>query len=112
MVSTKMDPSYKVDEGYSEDTRSQDDPDSPMRMESGGDDALQTQMITDAVTALGEGEKSGKPFLRLSELKACLTELHRIRVQHPTYPQGLFHSFRCRSIMASVSQRSDHYFPC
>ena len=55
MVSTKMDPSYKVDEGYSEDTRSQDDSDSPMRMEPGGDDVL-----FDAVMALGDGEKSGE----------------------------------------------------
>lgn len=59
MVSPKMDLSYKVDEGYSEDTRSQDDPDSPMRMDSGGDDVIPTQTILDAVMALGEGEKSG-----------------------------------------------------
>lgn len=59
MLSSKMDLSYKVDEGYSEDTRSQDELDSPMRMESGGDDVLPTQTIFDAVMALGEGEKSG-----------------------------------------------------
>ena len=59
IVSPKMDLSYKVDEGYSEDTRSQDDPESPMRMESEGDDMLPTQTIFDAVMALGEGEKSG-----------------------------------------------------
>ena len=60
MVSPKMDPSYKVDEGYSEDARSQDDTDSPMRTDSGGDDILPTQMTFDTVMALGEGEKSGK----------------------------------------------------
>ena len=59
-VPAKMDLSYKVDEGYSEDARSQDDPDSPMRMESGGDDMLPTQMVLDAVMAFGEGEKKGK----------------------------------------------------
>ena len=59
VVSAKMDLSYKVDEGYSEDTRSQDDPDSPMRMES-GEDMLPTQVTVDAVMALGDGEKSGK----------------------------------------------------
>lgn len=55
MVPAKMDTSYKVDEGYSEDTRSQDDSDSCLRMEPGGDD-----MLFDAVMALGEGEKKGK----------------------------------------------------
>ena len=60
MVSTKMDPSYKVDEGYSEDTRSQDDPDSPMRMEQGGDETLPTQMAFEAVMARSDGEKGGK----------------------------------------------------
>lgn len=59
MVSAKMDLSYKVDEGYSEDTRSQDDPDSPMRTESGGEEILPTQIAMDAVMVLGDGEKGG-----------------------------------------------------
>ena len=70
MVTTKMYASYKVDEGYSEDARSQDDPDSPMRMESGGDDMLQTQVAYNAVMALGDGEKSGKPFTKSSTIRA------------------------------------------
>lgn len=70
MVSPKMYASYKVDEGYSEDTKSQDDPDSPMRMEPGGEDTLQNPMIGDAVMALAEGEKSGGPFSTISGLKA------------------------------------------
>lgn len=74
MVSTKIYTSYKVDEGYSEDTRSQDDPDSPMRMDPGGDDLLQNQMVLDAVMALSEGEKTGKPPPRRSGLKANLTK--------------------------------------
>lgn len=70
MVSPKTYASYKVDEGYSEDTKSQDDPDSPMRMEPGGEDIPQNPMVGDAVMALGEGEKSGKPFSTISGLKA------------------------------------------
>lgn len=70
MVPTKLYASYKVDEGYSEDTKSQDDPDSPMRMEPGGEDMLQNPMVCDAVMALGEGEKSGKPCSTISGLKA------------------------------------------
>lgn len=87
MLSTKMDPSYKVDEGYSEDTRSQDDPDSPMRMEPDGDDILPTQI--DAVMALSEGDKSGKQcqlFLNMLRHIAGHANMHRTRVQHPSYP--------------------------
>ena len=82
MVVTKMDP-YKVDEGYSEDTRSQDDPDSPMRMEPGGDDMLSTQMTYEAVMALSEGEKSGKQCLPFSTVSQCikrLTNMRRVRI--------------------------------
>lgn len=84
MVSTKMYPSYKVDEGYSEDTRSQDDPDSPMRMDAGRDDVLQTQIASDAVMALSDGEKSGKSFSTLSLLERHLTNTRRTRIQYPT----------------------------
>lgn len=75
MVSTKMDPSYKVDEGYSEDTRSQDDSDSRMRMEPGGDDVL-----FDAVMALGDGEKSEFVYnilrtLRVSSIASVVDRL-------------------------------------
>lgn len=80
MVPTKMDSSYKVDEGYSEDTRSQDDSDSPMRMETGGDDMLSAQAIVDTVIALNEGEKSGKQwqlFLTMLQLMVDLTDMRR-----------------------------------
>ena len=94
MASTKMYTSYKVDEGYSEDTRSQDDPDSPMRMEPGGDDMLQNQLVLDAVMALSEGEKTGKRFLRMSRFKANPTNIRRARIQRPTYPKSLVDSLR------------------
>ena len=84
MVSTKMYTSYKVDEGYSEDTRSQDDPDSPMRSEPGTDDMLRKEMISDAILALGEGEKSGKPLSTTSKSQRDQTEIRRTRIQHPT----------------------------
>ena len=93
MVTTKMYASYKVDEGYSEDTRSQDDPDSPMRMESGGDDMLQTQMAYNAVMALSDGEKSGNPLPTLLAIVASYN-VCRIRIQYPTFHQGLIHSLR------------------
>lgn len=60
----KMEISYKVDEGYSEDTRSQDGLDSPMAMESGSEDLIQSQLLSaaglsSAVMALSESEKAG-----------------------------------------------------
>lgn len=60
----KMEASYKMDEGYSEDTRSQDGSDSPMAMESGSDNLLQSQImsatgLSAAVLALSEAEKAG-----------------------------------------------------
>ena len=93
IVTTKMYASYKVDEGYSEDTRSQDDPDSPMRMEPGGDDMLQTHMAYNAVMALSDGEKSGNPFPTLSEIEAP-SNICRIRIQYPSNPQSRIHSLR------------------
>ena len=57
----KMDPSYKVDEGYSEDTRSQDGLDSPMNMEAGSDGqqlGIGGRLPSD-VLALSEAERSG-----------------------------------------------------
>ncbi len=92
MVSTKMYPSYRVDEGYSEDTRSQDDLDSPMRMESGADDMLQIQIASDAAMALNDGEKGGKSFSTLPVLREHLTDISRTRIQYPPYSQSLIHS--------------------
>lgn len=64
-ATSKMDLSFKVDEGYSEETRSQDDLDSPMRLESISDETV-TVPINDppalppAILALSEAERSGK----------------------------------------------------
>ena len=115
MVATKMDPSYKVDEGYSEDTRSQDDTDSPMRMEPGGDDMLPAQTAFEAAMALNDGEKGGKqcqPVSTMFGLIADLTNLCRVSVQSPTYTQSLIYSLRRRPFMASLSQRSYHNLSC
>ncbi len=63
-ATSKMDTSFKVDEGYSEESRSQDDLDSPMRSESISDETV-TVPINDpptlppAILALSEAERSG-----------------------------------------------------
>ena len=56
-----MDPAYKIDEGYSEETRSQDDMDSPMRLVANTEDlkAHSLRLAMNAIMSLGEAEKSG-----------------------------------------------------
>ena len=62
---SKMDMSFKLDEGYSEETRSQDSFDSPMRLGSLSDEALTMSenaapALPPAILALSEAERSGK----------------------------------------------------
>lgn len=59
-----VDPSFKVDEGYSEDTRSQDDVDSPMRLDPGNNEMRTMPMpmvasLPEGIMALNEVERSG-----------------------------------------------------
>ena len=68
-VAAKMESSYKVDEGYSEETRSQEGIDSPMQVDSGDERAVFGHLplgagLQDAVLALGENERRGEsvPF--------------------------------------------------
>ncbi len=68
-AAVKMDSSFKVDEGYSEETRSQDDLDSPMRVESILDETVTVPMsvppaLPPAILALSEAERSGKLDIR------------------------------------------------
>jgi hypothetical protein len=74
-----MDPSYKVDEGYSEDTRSQDGLESPMSIEPGSYGALASQMGSGSVLlsdlmALSESERSGE--LRRSQVHCLHRYVH------------------------------------
>lgn len=75
-VSTKMDPSLKIDEGYSEDARSQDDPDSPMRLDAMSDGVLSQSWSVAAgipaqIMALSEAERSGT-------ITRCPHEIHEV----------------------------------
>lgn len=56
-----MDLSYRIDEGYSEETRSQDDPESPMRLEANTEDMLPTslRLAMDTIMSLEERDKCG-----------------------------------------------------
>ena len=60
-----MDSAFKLDEGYSEETRSDNDLDSPMRLEPVPDEAVAVPMsappaLPPAILALSEAERSGK----------------------------------------------------
>lgn len=64
-IHSKMDPSLRIDEGYSEEARSQDDPDSPMRLDTISEGALLQPWsvpggIPSQIMALSETERSGK----------------------------------------------------
>ena len=60
----KVDSSFKVDEGYSEDTRSLDDHEFSIKPEPGPTEStipvLMMEGIPDWMMALNEGERSGK----------------------------------------------------
>lgn len=63
-LSPCVDPSFKVDEGYSEETRSQDDVDSPMRLDSASNEmkTIPVPMVAslpEGIMALNEAERSG-----------------------------------------------------
>lgn len=94
----RMDSSYKVDEGYSEETRSQDSIDSPTGMEQDGENLLQSQMmsatgLSTAVLSLSEAEKAGMPdWGSASRVKShSCTDESRIRIQHSTDIEGLIY---------------------
>ncbi|KAL9001268.1 MAG: hypothetical protein Q9169_000159 [Polycauliona sp. 2 TL-2023] len=80
-----MDSSSRIDEGYSEDTRSQDGTDSPMRMDSIGDVSLEqswssTAGVSHQIMSLGEAERSDFVYsilrtLRTSSIAAIVDRL-------------------------------------
>ncbi len=93
-----MEASYKMDEGYSEDTRSQDGCDSPMGMDSGGDGLLQSQImsatgLSAAVLALSEAEKAGiSPILVPCKHGKSNADYLRLCIQHFAYTESLVYS--------------------
>ncbi|KAI4230616.1 MAG: hypothetical protein LQ349_006147 [Xanthoria aureola] len=81
----KMDASSRIDEGYSEDTRSQDGADSPMRMDPIGDASLpqswsSTAGVSHQIMSLSEAERSHFVYnilrtLRTSSIAAIVDRL-------------------------------------
>lgn len=68
-TTSKIDSSFKVDEGYSEDTRSQDDMDSSnIKLEIRASEAIMAVPmmagLPDGIMALSEAERSGRIFHR------------------------------------------------
>lgn len=68
-TSSIVDPSFKVDEGYSEETRSQDDVDSAMRLDT-GISAPMVAGLPEGIMALSEAERSGTSRLYSQNLLA------------------------------------------
>lgn len=63
-----LDPTFKLDEGYSEETRSQDDMESPMKIEAGAEmvpsQAPVPVGLLEGIMALSEAERSGMLHVR------------------------------------------------
>lgn len=90
-------PAFKVDEGYSEDNRSQDDADSPAKFEVMASDMNRpTRMLAglpEGIMALSEAERSGMLVAALCQdlshvqhtLILCVADQHlRLRIQYIT----------------------------
>ena len=100
----KMEPSYKVDEGYSEETRSQEGTDDPMRVDSGDESAMFNQFtlgagLQDAVLALGETERKGGSFT--PRRRPALSENLIIHIE---FAYTILRSLRVSSIASVVDQ--------
>lgn len=110
-MSVKMEPAYKVDEGYSEETKSQEGTDSPIPMDADDENAILGQFplgsgLQDAVLALGENERKGKFLCHRKYETLCSQDLPRNCIYDTAEPEGIIDGLSCGSIMASVSQRS------
>lgn len=91
-VSTKMDLSLKIDEGYSED------PESPMRLDAVGEGALPQSWSTAAsippqIMALNETERSGTTNPSPFKIDKLLADgfIARLCLQSPADTPYLFH---------------------
>lgn len=97
-LSPCLDPSFKVDEGYSEETRSQDDVDSPMRLDPGNNEMKMTPVpmiasLPEGVMALNEAERSGMlPFLMFG---SRWLNIVRFRVQCFTNTKNIINRCNC-----------------
>lgn len=70
-------PPFRLDEGYSEDTRSQSGASDAFRMDAGADEAMEhdyEQMLPDWLLAMSEEQRSGMPasFLRAVEIQTSI----------------------------------------
>ena len=79
---SKMDSAYKLDEGYSEDTRSEDGSESSLRIDTGGSSVAHGHRslgasIEDALQGLNAIEKSG--MLRRPLMPAHSPCSHKVR---------------------------------
>jgi len=98
MALPRMDTSYKIDEGYSEETRSQDELDSPMRLDPSAEGMVFTSMrlAMDSIMSLSEEGKSGMTYALESFLMRLTERWTRIHIQRIANASNLLHSQYCR----------------
>ena len=98
---------FKLDEGYSEETRSQDDGDSTLGAEPGNSDSIATPLsplvgLSDAVMALTEAERSGRRAL--DSVSACELPKKILTKHHIEYVYAVLMTMRTSSIAAIVER--------
>ena len=111
-ATSKMDCTFKLDEGYSEETRSENDLDSPMRLETIPDEAVAVPVnaspaLPPAILALSEAERSGKIDFLFGPGSSVLTIDRRERIRLPCFTNtaNIFDSCRRRAITTSTAHR-------
>lgn len=97
-LSPCVDLSFKVDEGYSEETRSQDDVDCPMRLDSGSNESKTMPApvgasLPEGIMALNEAERSG--MLPASMFGTWWLNIARFCVQCITHPKNVINRCNC-----------------
>ncbi len=87
-----------MEKGYSEETRSQDELDSPMRLDPSAEGMVSTSMrlAMDSIMSLSEEGKSGMTLALESFLMRLTERWIRIHIQRIANASNLLHSQYCR----------------
>lgn len=114
---SSMEAPFKLDEGYSEETRSQYDDDSSMGIEPRGGGPLGVPLASltvspDVVMSMSEAERSGIHYLAIclqgTDAVRILTSIVRICIQRLTNAEDIINRRYCRTTETTPSYRPPH----
>ena len=102
-----IDAPFKVDEGYSEETRSQEDGDSAMGMEMSANNLNVLSVgLPDVILTLSEAERSGKMLTGFLAGVNMLTKHVRVYIQPLAHSQDFFDCYDSRTLAAPPTHQS------